>query len=98
MRSTVYDIVTPRSTIERICSVITDKMNWPHAQEINASRLLGESGLALDSVMIIEMAVYLEGEFGVRIPDDMIAAFASMDIEGVASCIDSLHPCVAPRP
>ncbi|GBF74313.1 hypothetical protein PA598K_02650 [Paenibacillus sp. 598K] len=74
---------------EAIVQMITGHMNLPIAPETIAEELpLGDAGLALDSIQIIELAARIESQLGVKLSDSEL-----LDIGGytLGELLDTLQ-------
>lgn len=77
------------STIGRIAELIASRLELPEdAQTINAKTKLGDDGIGLDSLMIVELALDFEEAFDVEIGEEEMLDIGSMDISQVAKLIE----------
>ena len=61
------------STLERVIQIVAQATNSGPERRLEASTLLDDSGVALDSVALLEVLVALETEFEVEIPAEELA-------------------------
>lgn len=70
---------------ESVLAILENELNLDiEIQKITNNTLLGEEGLNIDSIALIELSFHFEEEFGVVIPDediDKMATFSLADLE-----------------
>lgn len=77
------------STIGRIAELIANRLEIPEeAQTLVAETRLGDEGIGLDSLMIVELALDFEEAFNVEIGEEEMLDIGSMDISQVAQLIE----------
>ncbi|MBD0743120.1 acyl carrier protein [Streptomyces sp. CBMA152] len=57
-------------TREFILTVVRDIINLPLPGRVDDSLPLGEEGLGLESLAMIELVLQLEGEYGIDLPEE----------------------------
>lgn len=57
-------------TREFILTVIRDVINLPLPAQVEDGLPLGEEGLGLESLAMIELVLQLEGEYGIDLPEE----------------------------
>lgn len=78
-----------RSTLEKLVEIIRDGLEWPSDDgPPGADTRIGESGLGMDSLMVIELALSIEEEFGFEIDEDEIFNIGDMTLGGLAEFVD----------
>ncbi len=79
-----------RPTLERLTQVIVSTTGINHGGPLAEDMALIGSGIALDSVAVVELLVGLEREFGVELPaEELLAARALATAGSLARFIDS---------
>ncbi|GHH19723.1 acyl carrier protein [Streptomyces lanatus] len=57
-------------TREFILTVVRDVINLPVPERVDDALPLGEEGLGLESLAMIELVLQLEGEYGIELPEE----------------------------
>lgn len=80
-------------TVEHIRRVLRDRLNVPHLHTFSAEARLNQD-LYLDSVLILQLLVYLELEIGFEIPEHALEAqhFATVGTLADLLLTLPLHP------
>ncbi|MFC4305866.1 acyl carrier protein [Cohnella boryungensis] len=80
--------MTEKNVQEILLDVIENKLNIPLERErIDGNTLLGDEGLYLDSIRLIELVARIEEQFGVVIPDHELAELANANLERLVAII-----------
>lgn len=76
------------STLTRLLEIISERLEWPLDPSTGATTRLGEDGLGLDSLMVVEFALDIEEDFGLELDEDEMLSMAGMTLREVADFVD----------
>jgi acyl carrier protein len=76
---------------ERLAAVIRGKLHWKEAGELSDATRLRED-LCIDSIMIVQLIVYLETELHLLIPDEQVDPRAFATIGTLLDFMETLPP------
>lgn len=78
------------STLDVVVQILTGQLQWPVAPAAcGPETSVGADGLGLDSLMVVELALDLEDEFGIEIDEDDMLAMGGMTLGQIAECVDA---------
>jgi acyl carrier protein len=86
--------MTRESVHDEIMDIISKQMNMPIQSTVDASLPLGESGIELDSIKIIELVARIETKFTISIPDSELMKVGQYT---VGELIDSILNYIGER-
>ena len=75
------------STMTRLMEILSDRLEWPVDSSTGEETPLGEEGLGLDSLMVVEFALDIEEDFGLEFNEDEMLELAGMTLRGVANFV-----------
>lgn len=79
-----------KSTLDQIVEIILDGLEWPSEDgPPGPATQIGEEGLGLDSLMVVELALDLEEKFDLEIDEEEMFTIGGMTLEGLAEFVDS---------
>jgi acyl carrier protein len=89
--------------MDKLLDIIELGLGWPlDRTAIDKNATMGDGGLGLDSLMVVEAAVQIEMEFGIEIPDDDIVAIGGYTLETLGSYVEqrmaTAQPSAASEP
>ncbi|WP_035804600.1 acyl carrier protein [Kitasatospora mediocidica] len=67
-------------TREFVLTVIRDVINLPLPDRIGDDLPLGEEGLGLESLAMIELVLQLEGQYGIQLPEEELDPLLVRDL------------------
>ncbi|MBB5959720.1 acyl carrier protein [Saccharothrix tamanrassetensis] len=82
-------------TREFILTVIRDVINIPLPDRVEDDLPLGEEGLGLESLAMIELVLQLEGEYGVELQEDELTADLVPDLGALVDTVVGLRSAAA---
>lgn len=75
------------ATMNRLVEILSDRLEWPLDAATGEETPLGEEGLGLDSLMVVEFALDMEECFELEFNEDEMLGLAGMTLRGVADFI-----------
>lgn len=75
------------TTMTQLVEILSDRLEWPVDASTGENTKLGEDGLGLDSLMVVEFALDIEEEFGLELNEDEMLGLAGMTLRGIADFI-----------
>jgi acyl carrier protein len=77
------------ATTRRLVEILSERLEWPVDASTGEHTPLGEEGLGLDSLMVVEFALDIEEEFGLELNEDEMLEMAGMTLREVAEFVSS---------
>jgi acyl carrier protein len=71
----------------RLVEILSDRLEWPVDASTGEETRLGEEGLGLDSLMVVEFALDIEEDFGLELNEDEMLELAGMSLREVADFV-----------
>lgn len=72
----------------KLLEIIAERMEWPLADlQVDQDSPIGERGIGLDSLMIVEFALDIEEEFDFEVDEEQMLDIGSMSLGQVAEFI-----------
>lgn len=62
---------------------VLKEMNWD-VDGVTGDTVLGQDGVDLDSLAVAELAVRMEDEYGIKLPQDQMERFSRMTLDDFA--------------
>jgi acyl carrier protein len=91
-------VLNQQEITERISELTASGLDWPAAANgIDRDTPLGSEGIGLDSVLVIELAVLIEREFGITLLDEEIPALADKSLRQIADDVHERRAAEAAR-
>lgn len=77
------------STLNQIITIVLTRLGWPvEASTMQPDTPIGEDGLGLDSLMVVELALDIEEQFGFEMDEDEMFDIGGMRLQDLASYVD----------
>ncbi|MBP2471924.1 acyl carrier protein [Crossiella equi] len=77
------------STLNKLVAMILDGLEWPSGDAPpGAETHIGEEGLGMDSLMVVELALDIEEEFGFEIDEEEMFEIGAMTLGRLADFVD----------
>ncbi|WP_378730399.1 acyl carrier protein [Nocardia brasiliensis] len=78
------------STLHKLVKMILVGLEWPSdGAPPGPDTRIGEGGLGLDSLMVVELALDIEEEFDVEIDEEEMFEIGGMTLDGLAKFVDT---------
>ena len=78
------------STLDKLVEIILERLEWPTDGELPGPQTrVGEGGLGLDSLMIVEFALDIEEEFEIEVEEDAMLDIGGMSLAEVTEFVDA---------
>lgn len=76
-------------TLTKLVEIISDRLEWPTGDEpIGPDTPIGEEGLGFDSLMVVELALDIEENFGLEIDEEKMLRIGGMTLADVVRLVD----------
>jgi acyl carrier protein len=77
------------ATLEKLVEIISGRLEWPtDGGAPGPDTRIGEDGLGLDSLMIVEFALDIEEQFGFEVDEDEMLNLGGMTLAEVVAFIE----------
>lgn len=77
------------ATLGKLVEIISGRLEWPtDGAPPGPETRIGEDGLGLDSLMIVEFALDIEEQFGFEVDEDEMLKLGGMTLAEVAAFIE----------
>ncbi|WP_024806315.1 acyl carrier protein [Nocardia sp. BMG51109] len=84
------------STVDKLVTIILDGLEWPADEPPGLETRIGEGGLGMDSLMVVELALDVEEEFGVEIDEEEMFEIGGMTLGNLVAFVDTRAAAPAP--
>lgn len=79
-----------QAVLEQLLSIVADKLEHELPPQVTESSRLFED-VGIDSIMILQLIVYVEETFGVTVPDENVDAGSFETVGGLITFIQELQ-------
>lgn len=77
------------STLDKLVTMILDGLEWPADAPPGPDTRIGEGGLGLDSLMVVELALDIEEEFVLEIDEEEMFDIGGMTLGDLVTFVDT---------
>lgn len=74
--------------VAKLLEILSGQLEWPVDASTGPTTSIGEDGLGLDSLMVVEFALDIEENFGFELDDDEMLEMGGMTLGEIAEFID----------
>src|SRR5262245_45856689 len=88
----------PAAAQREIARIVRDELLLGSEREIPLDQALGELGLGLDSLALVNLLTAVEAAFEVELPDDIWTERGPLSVNDLAEIVEGTRPAAAPIP